>query len=266
MSIDESDKEASNKKQASPNVVDMLLSQPEERIVDYETLIKETQKRVWGALKKGYEYEGSIEESDKFLRSRVFSKIDMIVLYADLVGSTMMTLELPEEKLAIIMGAFAHEMASVIKKFGGYVLKFVGDAVVGYFVAEDNSLSAADNAVNCAKAMISILEKGINPILNQYDYPDLRVKIGIDYGTNIVVRFGSDEKRSIVDLMGPSINIAAKIQALAEPNQVLIGDDVYQRIHPSIQKNFEVVVWKTDEWKYRSRTTGKIYKIYEYKG
>jgi len=190
----------------------------------------------------------------------------MIILYADLVGSTTMTLELPEEKLAIIMGAFAHEMASVIKKFGGYVLKFVGDAVVGYFVAEENSLSAADNAVNCAKAMISILEKGINPILNQYDYPDLRVKIGIDYGTNIVVRFGSDEKRSIVDLMGPSINIAAKIQSLAEPNQVLIGDDVYQRIHPSIQKNFEVVVWKTDEWKYRSRTTGKIYKIYEYKG
>ena len=90
-------------------------------------------------------------------------------------------------------------------------------AIIGYFVAEGDSLRIADNAVNCAKSMNTVIQKGINPILNQYDYPDLMVKIGVDFGQNIVVRYGADEINSHVDLMGPAMNIAAKIQNMAKP-------------------------------------------------
>lgn len=253
-------------KSNDPNVVDLILGKRNERTVDSDTLIKETQKRIWAALKKGYEYNPMVDESDSYLRKHVFSRIEMMVLYVDLVGSTTMTLELPEDKLAIIISSFAQEMASVITQYEGYVLKFVGDSVIGYFTSEENSLQTADNAVNCAKSMITVIEKGINPILNQYDYPDLMVKIGIDYGTSIVVRYGADEKHSHVDLMGPPMNIAAKIQSLAKPNQILIGDDVYSRLHPTIQRTFEQIIWKNNEWRYRSRMTGDLYKVYEYKG
>ena len=259
-----SDKQESEKK--SPDVADIILAKRGESVIDSETMIMETQKRVWGALKKGYEYTGIIDDSEKFLREHVFKKINMVVLYVDLVGSTTMTLELPAEKLATIISSFSQEMASVIRLHKGFVLKFVGDAVIGYFNATDNTLLASDNAVNCAKSMITIIEKGINPILNQYDYPDLMVKIGVDYGQSIVVRYGSNEVSSHVDLMGPAMNIAAKIQAMAKPNQILIGQDVYQRIHPSTQKLFREIVWEKNEWKYRSRLTGEIYKVYEYIG
>ena len=74
-----------------------------------------------------------------------------LFLYVDLVGSTTMALEMPSEKIAIIISSFAQEMAAVIRQHHGYVLKFVGDAVIGYFVAEDGSPLTADNAVNCAK-------------------------------------------------------------------------------------------------------------------
>ena len=247
-------------------VVDMLLSSASEKTLDSESMILETQKRVWGALKKGYQYSGIVNESDQFLRKNVFSKLDLVVLYVDLVGSTTMTLELPEEKIAIIISSFAQEMAAVIRQYEGYVLKFVGDAVIGYFDAQNNGLLASDNAVNCAKSMISVIQKGINPILNQYDYPDLMVKIGVDFGKNIVVRYGSDEQQSHVDVMGPAMNIAAKIQNMAKPNQILIGQDVYQRLHPNFQRDFAEVIWKQDEWRYRSRVTGEIYKVYEFKG
>jgi class 3 adenylate cyclase len=243
----------------------MLLSGNVEKTLDSETMILETQKRVWGALKKGYEYLGVVDESDQYLRKHVFSKLDMVVLYVDLVGSTTMALEMPSEKIAIIMSSFAQEMAAVIRQHNGYVLKFVGDAVIGYFVAENNSLLTADNAVNCAKSMITVIQKGINPILDQYDYPDLLVKIGVDFGQNIVVRYGSDQKNSHVDLMGPAMNIAAKIQNMAKPDQILIGNDVYERIHPSSQDDFQEIVWKNDEWKYRSRLTGQIYKVFQFK-
>ena len=114
--------------------------------------------------------------------------------------------------------------------------------------------------------MITAIEKGINPILNQYDYPDLRVKIGIDFGEVLIMRYGSDEQRAPVDLIGPVMNIAAKIQSHAKPNQILIGADVYNKLHPATQKTFQEVVWKNSEWKYRSRVTGDIYKVYEYRG
>lgn len=266
--IDENSSESKISESEDPQskVVDMLLSKSEDQTLDSENMILETQKRVWGALKKGYEYSGMIDESDQFLRKNVFSKLDMVVLYVDLVGSTTMTLEMPEEKIAIIVSSFSQEMAAVIRQHNGYVLKFVGDAVIGYFVAEGNALLAADNAVNCAKSMITVIQKGINPILNQYDYPDLMVKIGVDFGQNIVVRYGADRENSHVDLMGPAMNIAAKIQNMAKPNQILIGNDVYQRIHPKTQKYFSEIIWRNKEWKYRSRITGEIYKVYEHKG
>lgn len=255
----------SSKSETGPDIVDLLLGKPATHVIDSETLIKETQTRIWASLKKGYEYSSTFEDSEKFLRTHVFSRIDMMVLYVDLVGSTTMALELPEDKLAIIISSFAQEMANVISQHSGYILKFVGDAIVGYFIAEDNSLQAADNAVNCAKSMIMVIEKGINPILNQYDYPDLRVKIGIDFGKNIIIRYGSNQEKSPVDIMGPAMNIASKIQSLAKPNQILIGYDVYSRLHPTIQSTFKEIVWKNNEWKYRSRITGEIYKVYEYK-
>ena len=146
--------------QSNLDLIDMVLGQKEHKIVDSETMILETQKRIWGALKQGYEYTGITDESEKFLRKNVFSKFDIIVLYVDLVGSTTMTLELPEDKLAIIISSFALEMASVITLHGGYVLKFVGDAVIGYFVASENPLLAADNAAIILSILQANLTKG----------------------------------------------------------------------------------------------------------
>ena len=190
----------------------------------------------------------------------------MIILYVDLVGSTQMTLELPAEKIAKIISSFSQEMGFVIKHHEGYVLKYVGDAVIGYFVAQENSLVAADNAVNCGKSMISVIERGINPILNEYDYPDLRVKIGMDFGENTIVRYGSDEIKSHVDILGPGMSIASKITGLAKPNQILVGEDVYEKLHPVLKQSFKEVEWHGDQWNYRDRETGQIYRVYAYIG
>lgn len=247
------------------DIVDMMLGGARSETIDIETLIKDVQKRVWSSLKKGYEYNYFKDESDKFLREHVSSKVKMIIVYVDLVGSTQMTLELPTEKLAIIISSFSQEMGFVIRHHDGYVLKFVGDAVIGYFVAQENPLVAADNAINCAKSMISVIERGINPILNEYDYPDLRVKIGMDFGENTIVRYGGDELKSHVDILGPGMSIAAKITSLAKPNQILVGEDVYEKLHPTLKQSFKEIEG-IDRWNYRDKETGKIYRVYAYVG
>ena len=66
------------------------------------------------------------------------------------------------------------------------MLKYVGDAIIAFFPSGYNKLLACDNAVQCVKSMITVIKNGINPILNQYDYPELSVKIGID-GTTLTL-------------------------------------------------------------------------------
>ena len=250
---------------SASNMVDMMLGKKNEKTIDSDTMIKETQKRIWKSLKQGIEYDATVDRSDAFLRQHVNEKLNMVVLYVDLVGSTNITLRLPTEKIAIIISSFAQEMALAIRQHNGYVLKFVGDAVIGYFM-HSSLLIAADNAVSCAKSMIRIMHEGINPILNNYDYPDLLVHIGLDYGENMVVRYGSDIEKSHVDILGPTMNIAAKIQSMAKPQQILIGEYVYDKIHPTVQEEFTKETWSQNEWKYNDRKTGKPYTVYSFDG
>lgn len=243
-------------------VLRRMLGQGGTRTVDAETLIGEVQAHVAAALESGYEYNTTLEQSDAFLRSRVLSRMNIVVMYVDLVGSTDIALRLPVDRVATIISAFAQEMARVVTRHGGLVLKFVGDAVLAYFVADDNSLRAADSAVRCAAAMVDVIRRGINPIMAGAGNPELAVKIGLDYGTGIIVRYGADEQKSYVDILGPPMNIAAKIQARARPDQILIGHDVYTRLHPTAQAEFAEVKWEAGEWKYRARETGEVYRVY----
>ena len=246
---------------SASNMIDMMLGKQSEKTIDSETMIQETQKRIWKSLKHGIEYDATVDRSDAFLRQHVNEKMHMVVLFVDLVGSTNISLTLPEEKVAIIISSFAQEMALAIKQHNGFVLKFVGDAVIGYFI-HTSVLIAADNAVSCAQRMIQIMDQGVNPILNNYDYPDLLLHIGLDYGDNMIVRYGSDKEKSHVDILGPTMNIAAKIQSMANPQQILIGQHVYDKIHPTVQQKFKKETWSESEWKYNDRKTGKPYTVY----
>ena len=241
-----------------------MLFNTDEKTLDSETLIKVAQKRVSDSIIRGVEYSPFKDNSEEFLRDHVNSKVNIFVMYIDMVNSTNITLSLPEEKIVKLITSFAQEMAYTVTQFGGYMLKFVGDAVLAYFNAENALVYPADNIVNCAKSMIRVLNEAINPVLSTNGYPTIAAKIGIDSGENMIVRYGSDRTKSHVDILGASMNMAAKIQNMAEPNQILIGGDVYARLHPETQKTFNQKALDDSKWKYHSRKTGKLYPIYVY--
>ena len=248
---------------SNKDYAEMLFS-PDEKTLDSETLIKVAQKRVSDSIITGIEYSPFRDNSEEFLREHVNSRVHIFVMYIDLVNSTNITLSLPEEKVVKLITSFAQEMAYTVTQFGGYMLKFVGDAVLAYFNADNALVYPADNIVNCAKSMIRVLNEAINPVLNENDYPTISAKIGIDAGENMIVRYGSDKTKSHVDILGASMNMAAKIQNMAEPNEILIGGDVYARLHPETQKTFNKKTLDDSKWKYHSKKTGKLYPIYVY--
>ena len=246
------------------NIIDMLLSKKGAEVVDSKTLINNVQKRIKDSLDRGFQSSGIVSSSEQFLRKHIFEHIEMAVLYVDLVGSTKMSLELSSDNLSTLVSSFVQEMSYVISQNNGYVLKFSGDAVIGYFVGRGSYLQACDDAVGCAESMLRIVKNGINPILKENsDLPQLKIKIGIDFGPNTVVQFGKEQK-SFVDLLGPSMNMAAKIQSVANPDEILIGYDVYEKLHPNIQEFFSEVTQELKNWSFTAKKSKKTYAVYVY--
>ena len=207
----------------------------------------------------------SIRRGQKFLLNHINSKIPLIIIYADLVGSTRMSMTLPIDNLVTIIRAFTHDLSYAVDSYDGYVLKYVGDAVISFFpgrVNDNNEYLASDTSVECGKSMINTIKEEINPVLNKrYGYPELFTKIGIDAGENAIVQYGY-EQLSPIDILGYSMNIAAKITSLTGANKISIGENVYRSLDHKVQREFHELSTSDNQWKYINYGTDEPYKVY----
>ena len=259
-------------------------------VIDIESIIKNSQIRMWKALKAKPEFRISLSETQSILEKFVESKINLVILHIDLVDSTKMSMTLSIDKLSAIIRAFAEETSLIISMYGGYVLKYVGDAVLAFFVIEDESSAdrenkknianndaiapyslQSSNAISCAYTVIQIIQKGINPILNQYDYPELKLRTGIDFGEVGVVQYGIDiDKldgkailtRPHIDMIGPTISIAVKMTSIAKPDQIVIGQKLYDMLEDTQKKTFKRISGISNIWNYANRIGEGRYSLY----
>ena len=235
-------------------------------IYDLQTLLSQRQDRLWSVLYERYKYNTSIKRGQDFLLNHVDSKISLVVMYADLVGSTKMSMALPVERMAKIIKVFSHELSSVVESYNGFVLKYVGDAIIACFPSGFNKYLSCDTAFQCAKSMIDVIENGINPIFekDKDNYPKLAVKIGMDEGENLAIQYGYD-KSSPIDLIGYPMNVAAKMTSLTGPNKITVGNNVYKLLHPTQLSEFQEMQIKETEWNYIDLETNLRYKVYTMK-
>ena len=235
-------------------------------IYDLQTLLSQRQDRLWSVLYERYKYNTSIKRGQDFLLNHVDSKISLVVMYADLVGSTKMSMALPVERMAKIIKVFSHELSSVVESYNGFVLKYVGDAIIACFPSSFNKYLSCDTAFQCAKSMIDVIENGINPIFekDKDNYPKLAVKIGMDEGENLAIQYGYD-KSSPIDLIGYPMNVAAKMTSLTGPNKITVGNNVYKLLHPTQLSEFQEMQIKETEWNYIDLETNLRYKVYTMK-
>jgi adenylate cyclase len=239
-------------------------------VVDLDKAIRMAQQRVWKALKVESKFDISTEETHEILSKYSKSKVMLVILHIDLVGSTRLSSDLPTDRLAAIIQAFTQEMSITISAYGGYVLKYVGDAIMAFFLANNDKYLPSINAVNCAHSMVKIIREGINPILNQYDYAEMNVRVGIDLGENVVVQYGWDTfniegkklKRPHFDILGHTINIATKMTSLGKPDQIVIGQMVYDVLDDRQKSAFHRLPISADVWGYMSDYSGGIYPLY----
>ena len=240
----------------------MLEEQTAMKDVQAFKVIAESRGRVAKALKeKSMLFHSYLESSDKFLRSHLGSRVHLVILYADIVNSTRMSTVLPLEKLTTILQIFAQEMTVVVANNHGYILKYVGDAIIVYFpvdTAVDFNVSS-ERAVVCALQMLLVVEHGINAIFKQFDFPEVHIKIGIDSGENAIIEYGSSGMKSHVDILGYPMNVTAKITSLATADHILIGDTTYQGLDLGIRERLIKLGLKRQE--FINYQTGDAYII-----
>ena len=141
----------------------------------------------------------------------------LTVMFCDLVGSTALSTQLDPEDLREVMVAYRNYVAETVSRFEGFVASYPGDGVLVYFGYPQAHEHAAERAARAGLELV----RG----LDELDWPSavtLQVRIGIATGLVVAGSLADEDEAQQHGVVGGTPNLAARLQALAEPNAVVI--------------------------------------------
>src|SRR5208282_3798406 len=141
----------------------------------------------------------------------------LTVMFCDLIGSTELASRLDPEDLREIITAYQRCVAELLTRSGGFIAKYMGDGILAYFGYPEAHEDDAEEAIRAALAIVDAVAR--------LDLPQrLEVRLGIATGLVVVgdlTGAGAAQEQSVV---GETPNLAARLQALAAPNAIVIAD------------------------------------------
>ena len=150
-------------------------------------------------------------------------------VFADMAGSTTLAETLDPELFRQVVRAFFERMARTIERHGGTVENFIGDEVMGIFGAPVAHGDDALRAVRAATEMLTEIEE-LNAEISARVGTAVGLRIGINTGTVVVGPPIAGRAMSLGDTM----NVAARLEKLAKPGQILIGEDTYRLVRGEV--------------------------------
>lgn len=183
-----------------------------------------------------------------------------VILSIDLIGSTKMSQELSREKYIKVISVFLGEVSQLIYGFNGCVLKYTGDGLIAYF-AEASYIGKNDIAVDCAMSVKYFILEGLNTVFSENGLSQLGFRIGLDSGEITVTTIGLMKSQAYKDLIGQTINLATKIQGLAEVNQIAAGEATIKNSHYMYRNLFQKIDLP-DSWEYSKDGNDEKYSVY----
>ena len=139
----------------------------------------------------------------------------LTVLFCDMVGSTALSEQLDPEDLRDVMRAYQDACASAIQGFDGHIAQTLGDGLMVYFgypVAHEDDPQRAIRAALDIVSRVAALRV------------DVAVRVGVHTGLVVAGEVGGADTRGDMAVVGETPNIAARLQGLAEPGTVVVGD------------------------------------------
>jgi predicted ATPase/class 3 adenylate cyclase len=151
----------------------------------------------------------------------------LTVLFCDLVDSTPLATQLDPEELREVVQAYQRVCAEVIQRFEGYIAQYLGDGLLVYFGYPQAHEDDGQRAVRAALGMVEAMAR-LNQHLAQERGVQLAVRIGIHTGLVVVGEIGSGRQEQLA--LGDTPNMAARLQALAAPDTIVISAATYRLI------------------------------------
>lgn len=161
--------------------------------------------------------------------------VQVTVMFADIRGFTALSERLPPAEVVQILNAYMSEMDTIISRFGGNLDKFIGDGIMAVFTPRDEWDNDSLRAAKAALAMRAALQE-----LNAAEYfqgHQLAIGIGINAGEAIAGNIGS-AKRMDYTVIGDNVNLAARMEGLARPGQILLSARVRDRLGSQLPVEF----------------------------
>lgn len=150
----------------------------------------------------------------------------LTVMFCDLVGSTALASRLDPEDLREIIGAYHKRVAKVVGRYDGFIAKYMGDGVLVYFGYPQAHEDDGERAVRAGLKLTETIHRARPRAVVE----PLQVRVGIATGLVVVgdlVGSGEAQERGVV---GETPNLAARLQALAEPNAVVIAASTHRLV------------------------------------
>ena len=144
----------------------------------------------------------------------------LTVMFCDLVGSTALSARLDPEDLHELINAYQDVCRTVIHRYGGYVAQYLGDGILAYF---GYPAAHEDDAVRCVQAGLDILQEA-GALRTE---PSVQVRIGTHTGLVFIGAIGEGARVEQLAL-GETPNIAARVQASADPHTLAVSRDTYR--------------------------------------
>ena len=140
----------------------------------------------------------------------------LTVMFCDLVGSTALSGRLDPEELRELMQAYRHAAGTVVAHYDGHVAQYLGDGLMIYFGWPS---AHEDDAERCTRAALEIVD-AVKEVSVKHP---LAIRIGVATGTVVVGEASTSSNAEARLAVGETPNLAARLQALAGPNEVVIA-------------------------------------------
>lgn len=152
----------------------------------------------------------------------------LTVFFSDIKGFTDLSESLSAEDLTDFLNTYFEAMAAVAKRHGGTIDKFIGDALMVFF-GDPDSKGEREDALACVEMAVD-MRREISKLRTQWralGFDGLDVRMGINSGYCHVGNFGSPSRLSYTAI-GREVNLSARIQSAAQPNEILISQSTYE--------------------------------------
>ena len=166
----------------------------------------------------------------------------------DMVNSTKMAATLGNARISGYYQIFLNSMSKILSRFGGFVVKNVGDCLVYYF-PESSKANRKFGFMSCLECNLAMIEhhKEICEVLHQNNLPDVDYRVSSDYGSVVLMK--SNNSASL-DMIGPPVNMCCKINHAATTNGIVIGGDLHSMVKHFGDYRFKEIIGFSLGFKY----------------